>query len=132
MKAVRIEPHETVATSTSDPPFAPAGLVIAARDAKAADINVSVGVGEVTFADGTTWRHRDDALSEVRLAGGSMETCTNEDISIVIDSLAKITTVGFKNGSALLVSREDSRTETPRLTFTCLLNGELATCPEAH
>ena len=33
---------------------------------------------------------------------------TNEDISTVIDSLAKITRVGFKDTSALLVSRDVS------------------------
>lgn len=134
LKNLRIRPHQTAASLGSDPPFDAVGLVFAARNAKAAYVSVGVGIGEVTFADRTVWHHRGDAASEVRppyeISSRGTDVCKTEDVSTAIDTLGKILRVGFKPGPALQVT--GSPRATPGLSFTCLLNEAIATCPEGQ
>jgi hypothetical protein len=137
-KIVQIRPHQT-AVVLEDAPTTPAHLVFAAQLAKAAYLQVQVGIGLVRFADGSSWLQDKPTVSEANPAGlldsglpsaGSMP-CQRLHVDEVLNALAKVDRVGF--GGRLTVDdhlvERPNRVALPHIVFSCLLNDALATCP---
>lgn len=134
--SLHIAPRSTSMTPKEDPPFNPAGLVMAAQSEKYAFLHVQVQIVEVDFAQGPHWPASDqeaqgfDGGIDSTLVSADQGSCEHNKTG-VLDALADVSAIAFSIDSRAILNKSGTQksNSVPHLTFSCFLNDKRATCP---
>lgn len=122
---LRIELRQQSKTSMREAPFDTSGLVLAAKELRAASLYVQVGVIEVDFLDGTRWRPNPYLFLRPALSKNNVASCS--DLAGTLAALTQIDAVGFGSAVQLRIAEDPKAVAT--VSYECLLEDRKAICP---